>query len=241
MCRKPVQFLQFYDDLGLSIETSGGSEKCYSLDLRAGEGKENFMDIQQSILNYWFGNSVEQEKPSPEILKRWFNGGAAVDQEIREQFVEHLEPALNDEYDQWCTEPRGALALIILLDQFPRNIHRGSGKMFHYDAKALSLAKAVVDRGDDHRLAPLERTFIYLPFEHSEVMADQDRSIELFDHLNREATEGLKGMTEGFLDYAHKHAVIIERFGRFPHRTDLLGRVSTEEEIEFLKEPGSSF
>ena len=138
---------------------------------------------------------------------------------------------VRDELDSMANDPQGCLALIILLDQFSRNMFRGSAQAFAADEKALAHARTAVERGLDQQLPPFQRTFVYLPFEHSESLADQDRSVALFEALGDENT----------YDYAVRHRDIIVRFGRFPHRNVILGRESTPEELEFLKEPGSSF
>ncbi|MEM9684258.1 MAG: DUF924 family protein, partial [Pseudomonadota bacterium] len=147
------------------------------------------------------------------------------------RFGEHLDPAAAGTYDAMIARPEDALALTILLDQFPRNIFRGSPQSFAYDAKALSVARQSLDLGHDGAVAPFQRTFFYLPFEHSEEMADQDRSVALFEALG----------DDNGLDYAVRHRDIVRQFGRFPHRNAVLGRKSTPEEVEFLKQPGSSF
>jgi uncharacterized protein (DUF924 family) len=130
--------------------------------------------------------------------------------------------------DDWKNESRGALALVILLDQFPRNLFRDTARAFEGDALARAAARSIVDRGWDRALSPDERTFVYLPFEHSESLDDQELSLRLF--------EG----NENF-EWARRHWDIIKRFGRFPHRNAMLGRASTPEEIAFLKTPGSGF
>ena len=127
------------------------------------------------------------------------------------------------------------LALIVVLDQFSRNLHRNDRRAFAADAYALECAREAVARGDDRAMRPVERQFVYLPFEHSEDLADQERCVELMRSL--EAFEPTRGLTQ----WAEKHRVIIARFGRFPHRNGALGRASTPEELEFLKQPGSSF
>ena len=131
--------------------------------------------------------------------------------------------------DDWARSPRGALALVILLDQFTRNIHRGTPAMHEGDAKAVATALAVIESGADASFSADERQFLYMPLMHSEDRALQQRSLEKFRELGQS------------LDYAERHAEIVFRFGRFPHRNAILGRVSTPEEVEFLKQPGSSF
>ncbi|WP_338089144.1 DUF924 family protein [Nannocystis pusilla] len=134
--------------------------------------------------------------------------------------------------DGWGAAPRGALALVILLDQFPRNMFRGTPEAFASDAKAREVANAALDAGHEHALTQEERLFLYLPLEHSEELADQERCVELMRALDE---------TPMWLDYAVRHRDVIARFGRFPHRNAVLGRESTAEECEFLMQPGSSF
>ncbi len=142
-----------------------------------------------------------------------------------------LLKAKQGELVHWAETPDGALALVILFDQLSRNIHRGTPEAFAADVLALATAKHAIFQGHDLRLSPEGRGFLYLPFEHSEVLADQDKGVALFEALG----------SEELLDYMRRHRDIIARFGRFPHRNAILGRSSTAEEIEFLKQPGSSF
>ena len=175
-----------------------------------------------TVLDFWF---------DPANRKRWFTPAPAFDAECVRRFQPLVEAADRGELAGWQDTPEGALALAILLDQLPRNIGRGTPRMYAYDAKARAVAKAAVERGFDRQVPPDRRLFLYLPFEHSEDLADQERSVELTATL---------GDAEQ-LDYAVRHRDIVARFGRFPHRNAILGRPSTEEEIAFLKTPGSSF
>lgn len=174
------------------------------------------------VLDFWFRELTPED---------WFQGGEEVDARIRERFAALSDALRENVPDAWRANARGMLAAVIALDQFPRNLWRGDRRAFAADPTALALAREAVERGLDRDMATEERKFLYLPFEHSEDMADQTRSVELFTALGDERS----------LDYAVQHQVIIERFGRFPHRNEALGRASTPEEIEFLKEPGSSF
>lgn len=159
--------------------------------------------------------------------KKWFGKDPAFDAEFRDKFLAAHEAAAANGLDMWAATPEGSLALLILLDQFPRNCFRGTERMFATDAKALEVAAAAVANGQDQKLDEELRAFVYLPFEHSEELADQDRSVELFTPLGEE-----------MLRWADMHRDIIRRFGRFPHRNEILGRESTPEEIEFLKAGG---
>ena len=186
----------------------------------------------QEIIDFWF------EELTP---KDWFKGGDAVDEAIRERFESLIEPVFHGEYRQWQDHPLGHLASIIVLDQFPRNLYRGEPRSFSYDCEALRLSLEGVAAQVDHQLEPFQRVFFYLPLEHSEVMEDQDLSLERFAHLVTRVEPKDAEKFRGYLHYAWRHYEIIKRFGRYPHRNDILGRESTPKEIEFLKQPGSSF
>lgn len=174
------------------------------------------------VLKFWFTDS------SP---KQWFTRNDAFDAAIRDTLGPLHARAVAGELDDWAATPRGALALMILLDQAPRNLHRGSARAFASDPAALRHARAAIAAGFDAGLSDDERLFFYLPFEHSEDLADQERCIELCRTL----------ATAQYVEYAERHRNVIARFGRFPHRNAVLGRASTPEELEFLKQPGSSF
>lgn len=176
----------------------------------------------EEVLKFWFDDLSPDD---------WFESDEAVDSHIRERFQE-LHGALREQVPEtWRSSARGCLAAVIVLDQFSRNMYRGTSRAFAADGAALSLVKEALVRRFDRELSIDERKFLYLPFEHSENPAEQARSIELFGTLGDELA----------LDYAHRHKDIIDRFGRFPHRNAALGRISTPEEIEFINEPGSSF
>jgi len=187
-----------------------------------------------AVLDFWFGAPGSSEFGA--ARKAWFSKDAAFDAAVRERFGALVERALRGELEAWADEPRSALAQILLLDQFTRNAFRGTGRSFAGDARALAAASRMVGSRQDEALPPLMRAFIYLPFEHAEGLAMQDEAIRLFTKLVSEAPE-----QADMLDYAHRHRDVIERFGRFPHRNDLLGRQSTAEEFAFIKRPGSGF
>ena len=186
----------------------------------------------ESILEFWFGRGGPEYGRSRDV---WFRKDAAFDATIRSRFGAAVESALAGGFGDWTATPHGALALVILLDQFTRNIHRDTPQAFAGDARALSIATNAVERGYDAALLPVERQFLYLPFEHTEAPEAQRHSIALYTRLRDET--GL----DGPLEWALKHAAVIERFGRYPHRNALLGRASTPEEIRFLAQPGSGF
>ena len=185
------------------------------------------------VLTFWFGapSSPDLGRPRAE----WFRKDPAFDETIRSQFGELHVDALAGKLDEWSATPYACLALVIVLDQFPRNLFRNDARAFAADAKALHVARTAVERGFDKLLRPVERTFLYLPFEHAEDLPAQHRSLQLFESL-RESPGG-----ESLVEYAHRHFEIIARFGRFPHRNAALKRTSTAEEIEFLQRPGSGF
>ncbi len=181
------------------------------------------------VLDFWFADRDAQGQPA--YRDQWFKRDDAFDAQIAHRFGAPVEQALAGELDRWADNADGVLALVILLDQFPRNLFRGTARAFAGDARALRLARQAVAQGLDRQLPRYQRMFLYLPFEHSEKLADQERSVALFAALG----------DENVTRYAVAHRDIVARFGRFPHRNAALGRPSTAEEIEFLKQPGSSF
>lgn len=185
--------------------------------------------LARDILAFWFGPAPHAERDV------WFRKDDAFDATIRARFGDAVEAAIGGAYERWSATPRGALARILLLDQFTRNIHRGTPRAFAGDARALEIAARAVDAGFDRELDAFERWFCYLPFEHAESAAVQERSLALFGALAEET-----GRRDPLV-WAEKHAAVVRRFGRYPHRNALLGRPSTPDEIAFLREPGSSF
>lgn len=184
----------------------------------------------REVLDFWFAAGGQRRR-------EWFVKDPAFDAQIAQRFGPLIEAALVGELAAWPSEgPAAALAQIVVLDQFTRNVYRGTSRAFAGDAQALAAAKAMVAAGQDHELPPLQRAFAYLPFEHAEDLAMQDESVRLFAALAQE-TPKLADM----LDYAYRHRAVISRFGRFAHRNAVLGRESSVDEIAFLKEPGSSF
>ncbi len=188
----------------------------------------------QAIYDFWFGGPGLDE--FGQSRKVWFVKDPAFDEQIRQRFLTTLESAQRGELQHWRQDPKHCLSLIILLDQFPRNVFRDTPGAFATDPMALDTARFAVEQRYDEAVSSLERVFIYLPFEHSESLQDQVRSVTLFKALKEEVSNGAE-----FLDYAKRHHDVIARFGRFPHRNRILNRASTEAEIEFLLQPGSSF
>ncbi|MBB5426180.1 uncharacterized protein (DUF924 family) [Paraburkholderia sp. JPY158] len=188
----------------------------------------------RDVLDCWFGAPGTPEHGTQRKL--WFKRNDAVDAMLRDRFGNLIDAANAGELDAWQATPLGALALVIVLDQFSRNCHRGTPRAFATDSKALQAAQRMVASGADRLLPGVQhRAFAYLPFEHDETLASQHESLRLFKQLAQEQGG------EGYYKYALRHAKVIERFGRFPHRNVLLGRESSDEEIAFLREPGSRF
>ncbi len=193
---------------------------------------------RREVLDFWFGAPGDPERGVYRDV--WFASGddekrAAFDAEMTERFTATVAAAARGDLDHWDETPAGALALILLLDQFPRNIHRGSARAFAGDEEALALAAAAIGRGFDHEAHFNVRIFYYMPYQHTEDLDQQRRSLEVFAGL----TDHPRGANT--LEYAQLHHDIIERFGRFPHRNLTLGRSSTLEEEEFLEDPKMSF
>jgi len=185
--------------------------------------------LASEILAFWFG-------PEPHVARDfWFRKDSAFDGKIARHFGAAVDAALDGAYWDWTATPHGALARVLLLDQFTRNLFRGEPRSFSGDVDALAMATAAVDNGGDRALDRYERWFLYMPFEHAEDRAMQERSLALFEGLAAETGDS------ALLHWAEKHAAIVRRFGRFPHRNAILGRASTPEEIAFLGEPGSRF
>ena len=191
------------------------------------------MSAPQEILDFWFGS--EDEEGYGEFREAWFTKDREFDREIRDRFEPVYEEAAGGGLDHWKSEAQSCLALIIVLDQFPRNMYRGDARMYAADEKAREAARHAIEHAYDRELSPYGRLFTYLPFEHSEELDDQRLSVELFRRLATEMG------SEALLDYAVRHLEIVERFGRFPHRNEILGRRTTPEEAEFLSGPDSSF
>lgn len=215
----------------------------------------------RAVLDFWFLPVGSEGHGS--ARREWFRKDDQFDEQIRARFGGLIELALAGGLQAWVdvgvsaaaagrvaegdagtgadadADADPALAYIVLLDQFTRNVHRGTPRAFAGDAQALSAARRLVASGADLKMAPQQRTFVYMPFEHAEDRDTQRQSVALFTRLAADAA-GVDNVA-GSLDFAHRHCVIIERFGRFPHRNQILGRVSTPEELAFLQQPGSGF
>lgn len=186
------------------------------------------------ILSFWF---LPPGAPGHgQARAEWFRRDAGFDETIRSRFLPTVDAALTGGLADWTETAAGALALLIVLDQFPRNLFRGEARAFAGDARALDVAEKAIAGRQDRALSGVQRVFVYLPFEHSEALADQERALALFGALAAEHAE-----LGGFLDYARRHHEVITRFGRFPHRNASLGRESTADELAYLALPGSGF
>ena len=181
-------------------------------------------DFQKDVLNFWF----DETKPS-----QWFEVNPAFDGKILERFLEPYTIAASGGLLDWTQSADGVLAYCILLDQMPRNMFRGTPKAFATDAQALKAAKQAVSKGLDKNIEVQKRRFVYLPFEHSEDINDQHRSVALFDAMKEDDATGY--------EYAVKHLEVIDQYGRFPHRNKILGRMNTPEEEKYLAQPNAGF
>lgn len=202
------------------------------------ESRYDFSIGPEDVLHFWFG---PDGAPPLTNAAKWYAKDDDLDREIRDIFGETLGSASRGALDGWKASPRGQLALVIVLDQFSRNIHRGSARAFAQDARACDMTLEAIGRGDEQALEIVERAFLYMPLMHAEDVDLQHKCVSAFERLERYAAAPLKPWVASGLGYARRHAEIVERFGRFPHRNDILGRASTAEEVEFLKRPNSSF
>lgn len=184
------------------------------------------------VLEFWF---------SERVRPLWFEKNQAFDDEIRSGFGTNVSAANVGDLDYWVRAADSSLALVLLLDQFPRNIYRGTPRAFASDARARTIAGTAIDRGFDRHTRPDRRFFFYLPFEHSEAAADQAHSVALFRLWADEHEGAGRERAQEQMKYVLLHQKVIDRFGRFPHRNAILGRESTPEELAFLAEPNSSF
>jgi uncharacterized protein (DUF924 family) len=195
----------------------------------------------ETVLQFWFGTGPEDAAVAKEKSALWWSKSLECDQEIRRRFESLAAQAAAGELSDWQSTPSGRLALILLTDQFPRNIHRDTPRAFAQDSKALAWCLDGIKSDFDLKLRPIERVFFYLPLEHAESLKHQEQSVKLFRELAESVTGNAKTLFEGYLDYAVRHRDTIARFRRFPHRNKILGRGSTAEELAFLAEPDSSF
>ena len=198
------------------------------------------MDYKE-VINFWFGNKKSNNEVAQEMNPRWWKKDPAFDKEILTRFEPLIVKAIAGELDDWKKTPQGFLALIILLDPFARNSYRNTSKAFEFDSYAQQLTKEGVEKGFDKKLRLIERVFFYLPYQHSEDLRMQEQSLILYESLIAEAPKDEGDIFEEYYDFAVRHADIILKFQRFPHRNKVLGRRSTAEEEEFLQQPSLSF
>ena len=200
------------------------------------------MHAWQPLLDWWFGADPGTATEVAAARQRlWFGKRDSQDHEAKVRFGALVEQALTGELPGWADEPQGWLAQLILLDQLPRMIFRDTPRAFAGDSLAQPLLQDGLERSWDRGLAPIQRVFAYLVFEHAEDLPLQNRAVELFANLVNEAAADEQALFADFLDFAERHQRVIARFGRFPHRNAILGRASTDVELAFLREPGSRF
>jgi uncharacterized protein (DUF924 family) len=193
------------------------------------------------ILEFWFGDALSHPAQAASRMAFWFNSTPKDDAEITRRFATTLQEAADGTLAHWETDPRYALALVITLDQFPRNIHRGTPAAFDYDREALNVAKHGVAAGHPRALTTVEQAFFLMPFQHCEDLSCQREGVVLFERMVEEAPPEWRTVAESMLHYARLHREIIERFGRFPHRNRILGRTSMPEEQQYLAADHESF
>ena len=198
----------------------------------------------KAVCDFWFQPSAGQAADAPR--REWFQKNEAYDREIAQRFGQEIAQALEGGLHHWDAEgPQAALARILVLDQFCRNVYRNTPLAFAGDHQALQAALDMIDAGEDQALPPLQRSFVYLPLEHAEDLAMQERCVVLYARMADAERAGAGAATNqaiaSNLDYARRHRDVIARFGRFPHRNAILGRTSTPEEVAYLQQPGSGF
>ncbi len=194
-----------------------------------------------TVHEFWFGDATDWLECVTRNQQRWFERGQELDAPVRDQFATLVLAAAAGEYDQWLDTPHGAIALILTLDQFPRHIYRGSAQAFELDHKALQLCQLGIERGIHEQLAAVERSFFYLPLEHSEDLEAQQQGVALMQANALNGPPQLTDYLNNSTRYSEAHRDIIARFGRFPHRNSVLGRASTKQEIAYLNAGAARF
>ncbi len=197
--------------------------------------------LAREVLDVWFADATRDAEHARARNRIWFDADPQLDAAIASRFGALPQQAADGALDAWAAAPHTALARILVLDQFPRNLYRGDARAHAFDAAALTAARAAVDAGFDAQLHPLQAAFVYLPFEHAEAIDAQERAVALFDALVPRAPAGTEALFASFADYARRHRAVIARFGRFPHRNAQLGRPSTPEEAAYLADGGEVF
>ena len=194
----------------------------------------------QQILDFWF-NGIEDGWGTEQNVRRWFMSSAELDQEIAVRFGDTVRELANGLYREWIVTPHSGLAAVIAMDQFPRNMFRGTARAFACDPYALESTLHLIESGAEGALLPAHRLFLYMPLEHSEDLKMQNMSVSKFEQIAKEAPESRRETAGSNYDYAVRHRDIIVRFGRFPHRNEILGREPTEEETVYLTAGGETF
>ena len=194
-----------------------------------------------AILDFWFDGALNNSDAAVARVSTWFKQSDDFDAKISDRFADLPQAARLGRLNHWAHSCEGTLAMILVLDQFPRNLFRDSPGAFAYDALALSHAEKAIEQQYDRQLHPLAASFMYLPFEHAEHLPTQNRSVALFEDLLKHAPADLYPIFEQFVDYAHSHRQVIKRFGRFPHRNTVLGRSPTKEELDYLASGGETY
>jgi uncharacterized protein (DUF924 family) len=194
------------------------------------------------VLDFWFAEDGHQDTPTIDSrMERWFAGDPALDEEIRVRFGDLVRRASAGALNRWADNPEGRLALIILLDQFRRNIHRGSAEAFARDALALKLCVEGAMAGVYKGLGPFQQAFFFMPLQHAESLKIQERSVRIYQGLVNSVSDTLKATFATFAQFAELHRDIVANYGRFPHRNAVLGRENTPAEAEFLESGAPSF
>src|SRR5262249_48260716 len=195
----------------------------------------------REVLDYWFGDAVRDPAFAEAREGFWFGASEETDAAIRERFGPAIEAAARGELAHWADDPPSALALVVLLDQFSRNTWRGTARAFALDRRALEVARGALAAGHLEQLAPLEQAFLILPFQHCESIEVQRESVRLSAEIASAAPPAWRPLLEYYTDFARRHLALIERFGRFPHRNQVLGRESTPDERDYLRGGGATF
>lgn len=193
------------------------------------------------VLRFWLGAHPLDAAAMQRVQGQWFQKDEAFDAALHTRFGATVEAARAGRLDAWARDAEGWLALLIVLDQFPRNIFRGTPESFASDARARALALAGIACGQDQAVPPMARIFCYLPLEHAEDVALQERAVALVQALRDDPQAEPRAFFDNTLDFARRHRDVIARFGRFPHRNGILGRASTAEELDYLAQPGAGF
>ncbi len=195
----------------------------------------------EELLELWFGNELDDPAALEERVALWFSTDAGFDETLRERFGGLPDRARDGDLTTWRDHPRSALALVMCLDQLPRNLFRGTPGAFAYDSSALEAMRWALDRKFDRELHPVQTLFFYMPLEHAEDLGLQEESVERFSSLAKRVPAPLYEHFASNISFAERHREVIRRFGRFPHRNDVLGRTSSPEELEYLVEGGERF